>query len=176
MCFCSKRELLILTYESQHLSNGKPRFINFGYLVFGKIHIFTSYRSNMLIFHFITSDCSEALTRPNFNVSNKLNQQLLCFTKLTNSECKFWVWISVYHPPICIHDFVRGLCHLKKNVIIASITKIMTSHFAISIEKPAIPLAPSTNATSANIRKTTASPIKSARFTPLVVNWQINQY
>jgi len=46
----------------------------------------------------------------------------------------------------------------------ASITKIMTSHFAISIEKPAIPRAPSTYATSANIKKTIANPIKSGIF------------
>jgi hypothetical protein len=40
----------------------------------------------------------------------------------------------------------------------------MTSHFAISIEKPAIPRAPNINAISANIKNVTASPIKSAIF------------
>jgi hypothetical protein len=53
--------------------------------------------------------------------------------------------------------------------MIASMMKIITSHFAISIEKPAIPRAPNTYATSAKIRKTTASPIKSAAFTPPIV-------
>jgi len=46
--------------------------------------------------------------------------------------------------------------------IMASITKIITSHFAMVIEKPAIPFAPSTNATSAKMRNNTANPIKSA--------------
>ena len=40
----------------------------------------------------------------------------------------------------------------------------MTSHFAIYIEKPAIPRAPNINAISANIKNVTASPIKSAIF------------
>jgi|GEM_PF-5035029 hypothetical protein len=40
----------------------------------------------------------------------------------------------------------------------------MMSHFAISIEKPAIPLAPNMYAMSANIRKNIASPIKPAIF------------
>ena len=40
----------------------------------------------------------------------------------------------------------------------------MTSHFAISIEKPAIPRAPSIYAINANTKSITASPIKSAIF------------
>ena len=44
----------------------------------------------------------------------------------------------------------------------ASIIKIITSHFAMVIEKPAIPFAPNTNATSAKMRNNTANPIKSA--------------
>ncbi|AKB44186.1 hypothetical protein MSKOL_1901 [Methanosarcina sp. Kolksee] len=48
--------------------------------------------------------------------------------------------------------------------MIASMIKIMTSHFAISIDKPATPLAPNIYAINANIKKTTASPIKSAIF------------
>jgi hypothetical protein len=43
--------------------------------------------------------------------------------------------------------------------------KIITSHLAISIEKPAIPRAPSIYAINAKIKRTTASPIKSAMFT-----------
>jgi hypothetical protein len=46
--------------------------------------------------------------------------------------------------------------------IMARITKIITSHFATVIENPAIPFAPSTYATTANIRNNTANPIKSA--------------
>jgi len=42
----------------------------------------------------------------------------------------------------------------------------MMSHLAISIDNPATPRAPSIYATSANIRKTTASPIKSTMLTP----------
>ena len=45
-------------------------------------------------------------------------------------------------------------------------TKIMMSHFAISIEKPATPRAPNMYATSANIRKSIARPIKPGMFTP----------
>jgi len=48
--------------------------------------------------------------------------------------------------------------------MIASTIKIITSHFAISIDKPATPRAPSIYAINANIRKTTASPIKSGIF------------
>jgi len=44
----------------------------------------------------------------------------------------------------------------NRNVTMAMTTKIITSHFAISMEKPAIPRAPSMNATRARIRKTTA--------------------
>lgn len=55
-------------------------------------------------------------------------------------------------------------CRHKKNEMIASIIKIITSHFAISIEKPATPRAPSIYAINANIRKATASPIKSGIF------------
>jgi hypothetical protein len=47
---------------------------------------------------------------------------------------------------------------------IASTTKIITNHFAISIVKPATPLAPNINATNANTRNKTASPIKSGIF------------
>jgi hypothetical protein len=46
-------------------------------------------------------------------------------------------------------------------------TKIMMSHFAISIEKPATPRAPNMYATSANIRKSIARPIKPGMFTPV---------
>lgn len=40
----------------------------------------------------------------------------------------------------------------------------MISHFAISIEKPAIPRAPNIYAINANIRKNTARPIKPGMF------------
>ncbi len=49
---------------------------------------------------------------------------------------------------------------INKAVIIASTTKIIINHFAISIEKPAIPVAPNTYATNANNKKNTARPIK----------------
>jgi len=55
---------------------------------------------------------------------------------------------------------------LYKNEMRASITKIMMSHFAISIEKPATPLAPSIYAINANTKRATASPIKSTIFNP----------
>ena len=55
----------------------------------------------------------------------------------------------------------------KKKATMASITKIITSHFAMVIEKPAIPFAPSTNATRAKMRNNTANPIKSAIIHPL---------
>ena len=42
------------------------------------------------------------------------------------------------------------------NVIMATMTKIITSHFAISIVKPAIPRMPRIKNTKASIRKTTA--------------------
>jgi hypothetical protein len=48
----------------------------------------------------------------------------------------------------------------------ASITKIIISHFAISIEKPAIPRAPNMYATNANIRKNIARLIKPAIIIP----------
>jgi hypothetical protein len=41
----------------------------------------------------------------------------------------------------------------NKAVIIASMTKIIINHFAIFIEKPAIPVAPNKYATNANIKK-----------------------
>jgi hypothetical protein len=44
----------------------------------------------------------------------------------------------------------------------ASMIKIITSHFAMVIENPAIAFAPSTYATSAKMRNNTANPIKSA--------------
>jgi len=50
----------------------------------------------------------------------------------------------------------------KKNVIIARMIKMITSHFAMVIENPAIPFAPSTYATSAKMRNNIANPIKSA--------------
>jgi hypothetical protein len=53
------------------------------------------------------------------------------------------------------------------NEIIASIMNIITSHFARSIEKPAIPRAPSMNAIKAMTRKNTAAPIKSTIPNPL---------
>ncbi len=49
---------------------------------------------------------------------------------------------------------------INKAVIIASMTKIIINHFAISIEKPAIPVAPNTYAMNANIKKNIARPIK----------------
>ena len=47
---------------------------------------------------------------------------------------------------------------------IASTTKIITNHFAISIEKPATPRASNINATNANTRNKTASPINPGIF------------
>jgi hypothetical protein len=44
----------------------------------------------------------------------------------------------------------------KMNVTMATITKIITSHFAISIVKPAIPFMPKIKKTRARTRKTTA--------------------
>jgi len=55
-------------------------------------------------------------------------------------------------------------CRHKNSEIIASIMKIITSHFAIFMDKPAIPLAPKIYATSAKIKNTIASPIKSGIF------------
>jgi len=49
---------------------------------------------------------------------------------------------------------------INKAVIIANMTKIIINHFAISIEKPAIPVAPNTYAMNANIKKNIARPIK----------------
>jgi|GEM_PF-3250173 hypothetical protein len=75
--------------------------------------------------------------------------------------------LLVYHPKLYKNLELSSLCKFrrhKKNVRIASIIKIIMSHFAISIEKPATPRAPSTYAINANIRKTTASPIKSGIF------------
>ena len=51
--------------------------------------------------------------------------------------------------------------------IMASMIKIITSHFAMVMENPAIPFAPNTNATSAKMRNNTANPIKSAIIHPL---------
>lgn len=50
--------------------------------------------------------------------------------------------------------------------MIASITKIIISHFAISIEKPAIPCAPNIYAIKASIKKNIARPIKPVMFLP----------
>ena len=58
--------------------------------------------------------------------------------------------------------------HHSTNETIASMTKIITSHFAISIEKPAIPRAPNTYAINANTKKVTASPIKPGMFHPSI--------
>ena len=55
--------------------------------------------------------------------------------------------------------------------IMASMIKIITSHFAIVMEKPAIPLAPNIYATSAKMRNNTANPIKSAIIHPLYLYW-----
>jgi hypothetical protein len=72
-------------------------------------------------------------------------------------------------PGITIGDFQNEPIEKRKTGIlynmkatIARITKIITSHFAMVIEKPAIPFAPSTNATSAKMRNNIANPIKSA--------------
>lgn len=48
------------------------------------------------------------------------------------------------------------------NAIMASTIKIITSHFAMSIDNPATPFAPSINATRAKMRNTTANPINVA--------------
>lgn len=61
------------------------------------------------------------------------------------------------------HNCNAGYRH-KISEIIASITKIITSHFAIVIEKPAIPRAPNIYAINAKIKNTTANPIRSAIF------------
>jgi hypothetical protein len=44
----------------------------------------------------------------------------------------------------------------NRNVTMATIMKIITSHFAISIVKPAIPFMPMMKKTRASIRNTTA--------------------
>jgi len=54
----------------------------------------------------------------------------------------------------------------NKAEMIASIIKIIISHFAISIEKPAIPCAPKIYAINASIKKNIARPIKPAIFSP----------
>jgi hypothetical protein len=50
-------------------------------------------------------------------------------------------------------------------VMIARMMKIIMSHFAMVMENPAIPFAPSIKATSARMRNKIAKPIKSAIFT-----------
>jgi hypothetical protein len=50
-------------------------------------------------------------------------------------------------------------------VMMARMMKIIMSHFAMVIENPAIPFAPSIKATSARMRNKIAKPIKSAMFT-----------
>lgn len=56
----------------------------------------------------------------------------------------------------CSYNFYSYKDPPNMNVITATITKIITSHFAISIVKPAIPRMPMIKNTRASIRKITA--------------------
>ena len=59
----------------------------------------------------------------------------------------------------------------NKNVITETTIKIITNHFAIVIDNPAIPLAPNMKATTAKIINNIASPIRSAIFLLPQVNF-----
>jgi hypothetical protein len=65
--------------------------------------------------------------------------------------------VPIYIPPVVFDHLNTDAA----NEIIANIINIITSHFAISMEKPATPCAPNIYATKAITRNTIAALIKS---------------
>jgi hypothetical protein len=93
----------------------------------------------------------------------RLKQEIIIKKYCRGEPGKRYMMLAVQANPLSVfrHSIAVFLISLKearynRNVTMAITTKIITSHFAISIEKPAIPRAPRMNATRARIRKTTA--------------------